>query len=369
MAEVLRLDNERAALGAPRRTRLMLLSAAGLFAVVYVLRLFDQDARNGIAFLYALPVAFLALRFGLRGGLLGASFAMILVFADGNPELVLSPIGHGTRAAILFAVGASIGWFVDREHRGQQQRLERIEAERRHSAARMLSAQEGERVRLARELHDEIGQSVTGLMLEIDRVARQAPEVLGEQLRETREAARAISDELRTIVRRLRPEALDVLGLNRALIALTERFSEQSSVAIERRLGRDLPELSSDAELVVYRVAQESLTNAIRHGEATRVEVELTAHGSGVRLRVADNGAGLATDTSPGNGIQGMRERAMLVDARLAITSRRGGGTQVLLDVPALASEHEAQDRGEPVAPSRSRARALAHWPALRLGR
>ena len=101
--------------------------------------------RNGIAF----PRTARCLRgAALRPprGLIAACFAMLLAFADGQPRAVLSPIGHGTRAAIVFAVGASIGWFVDREHRWQRLRLERVETERRSSAARMLSAQEGERV-------------------------------------------------------------------------------------------------------------------------------------------------------------------------------------------------------------------------------
>ena len=94
--------------------------------------------------------------------------------------------------------------------------LDRLETERRDSAAKMLSAQERERIRLARELHDEIGQSVTGLMLELDRAAGRAPDELAVELRETQEVARAISSEVREIVRRLRPEALDDLGLKSA---------------------------------------------------------------------------------------------------------------------------------------------------------
>jgi two-component system sensor histidine kinase UhpB len=240
---------------------------------------------------------------------------------------------------ILFAVGASIGWFVDREHRWQQLRLERLDGERRTSAAHMLSTQERERVRLARELHDEIGQSVTGLMLEIDRVAKQAPDPIRGQLRETQEAAREISDELRTIVRRLRPEALDVLGLNRALISLCERFSEQSSITVERHLAKGLPALDADAELVVYRIAQESLTNVARHAAATRIRLDLERRGELIRLRVSDNGRGVVKDTRPGSGVQGMRERAMLVDARLQVRSSAAGGTEVVLDVPLEASE------------------------------
>jgi len=215
----------------------------------------------------------------------------------------------------------------------------------------MLSTQERERVRLARELHDEIGQSVTGLMLEIDRVAKQAPPGIHDQLRETQEAARGISDELRTIVRRLRPEALDELGLNRALIALTERVGEQSALRIERQLAKDLPPLSSDAELVVYRVAQEALTNVVRHAEASKVEVDLRAPEGAIRLRIADDGSGPRHDARAGSGIQGMRERAMLVGARLSVGSSKWGGTEVLLELPAEVAE-EAPIAAEQPPPS-----------------
>ena len=350
LADVLKIDYGTEG-RTDQRTAMWVFLTFALFATIYVLRLFDQDARNGIAFLYSLPVALVALRFGLKGGLAGAGFAMALVFADNNAELVLSPIGHGTRAAILLVVGASIGWFVDREAHWQQLRVERIETERRASAARMLSTQERERVRLARELHDEIGQSVTGLMLEIDRVAKQAPPGIHDQLRETQEAARGISDELRTIVRRLRPEALDELGLNRALIALTERVGEQSALRIERQLAKDLPPLSSDAELVVYRVAQEALTNVVRHAEASKVEVDLTAPEGAIRLRIADDGSGPRHDARAGSGIQGMRERAMLVGARLSVGSSKWGGTEVLLELPAEVAE-EAPIAAEQPPPS-----------------
>ncbi len=212
--------------------------------------------------------------------------------------------------------------------------LQRLETERRDSGARMLSAQERERVRLARELHDEIGQSVTGLMLEIDRVAKVAPSGIDTELRETQEAARGIGDELREIVRRLRPETLDDLGLHSALVALTERFAEQTGIAVERRLGKDLPELSPDAELVLYRVAQESLTNVARHASASRVVLELADRNAAVELRVADDGVGL-NSSAPGSGIQGMRERAMLIGAKLTIVPGARRGVEVALSVPS----------------------------------
>jgi two-component system sensor histidine kinase UhpB len=211
--------------------------------------------------------------------------------------------------------------------------LERLETERRDSAAKMLSAQERERIRLARELHDEIGQSVTGLMLELDRAAGRAPEELAVELRETQEVARAISSEVREIVRRLRPEALDDLGLKSAIVALTEKFAEQSSIAVERRIEPGLPPLSDEAELVVYRVAQECLTNVARHAEATAVSLEMTKEDAEIVLRVSDDGIGPA-QVQPRSGIQGMRERAMLIGAKLEFDRGPAGGLRVTLHVP-----------------------------------
>lgn len=216
--------------------------------------------------------------------------------------------------------------------------LDRLETERRDSGAQLLSVQERERVRLARELHDEIGQSVTGLMLELDRVAERAPLGLEAEVREAQEVARGISEELRGIVRRLRPEALDDLGLVSAIVALTERFATQSSTQVVRRIDRALPPLSAEAELVLYRVAQESLTNVARHAEAGEVVLSLGPVDESVVLEVSDDGIGIE-GSEPRSGILGMRERAMLIGARLAIGAGRAGrGTRVILRTPAKAA-------------------------------
>jgi two-component system, NarL family, sensor histidine kinase UhpB len=213
--------------------------------------------------------------------------------------------------------------------------IERLETERRESGRQLLSAQEQERLRLARELHDEIGQDLTGLMLEIDHAAGQAPAELGDQLREIQEAARALSAELREIVRGLRPEALDDLGLHSALVTLTKRFSEQSGVTIHRRLESVDPPLSDNAELVIYRVGQESLTNVIRHAGASEAWFELRSSPSEVRLRVADNGRGIANgQLVAGDGIRGMRERAMLIGAQFELDSQPSVGVEVRLRLP-----------------------------------
>lgn len=214
--------------------------------------------------------------------------------------------------------------------------LDRLESERRDSARRALAAQESERRRVAGELHDEVGQALTAVMLELDRMSRSAPSELQEELSYARGTAAASLEDVRRIARQLRPEALDDLGLVSALINLGERLEQATGVAIERRLERSLPPLSGEAELVIYRIAQESLTNAARHAQASRAELALHRESSCVRLMVTDDGVGFDPDTTRhGSGIRGMRERALLIGARLDIRTAPGAGTEVRLEVDA----------------------------------
>jgi two-component system, NarL family, sensor histidine kinase UhpB len=213
--------------------------------------------------------------------------------------------------------------------------LDRLETERRDSALRALAAQEGERRRIARELHDEIGQALTAVLLQLERTARAVPDG-GVQVLvvEAREDVRDALDDVRRIARELRPEALDDLGLASALAALTVSLAERADVCFDRRIDRDLPELSPEVELVLYRVAQESLTNVARHADASNVELSLTRVDGGIELRVRDDGRGFdSSSAGPINGIRGMRERAVLIGARLALDSRPGDGTEVRLRV------------------------------------
>jgi two-component system sensor histidine kinase UhpB len=211
--------------------------------------------------------------------------------------------------------------------------LERLETERREAAGRALSAQEGERLRTARELHDEIGQRLTAVLLQVDQALKDAPSNIEPQLREIRETARGSLEEARRISVRLRPEALDDLGLENALEALVERLRGRTDMVIAQDVDHRVPPMSKDCELVIYRVAQEALTNALRHSNARAVTVHLNATADGVALRVIDDGRGLI-GTAPGGGMQGMRERAMLIGARLRIAAAPGGGTEVALEVP-----------------------------------
>jgi two-component system sensor histidine kinase UhpB len=212
--------------------------------------------------------------------------------------------------------------------------LDRLESERLESGQRALSAQESERLRIARGLHDEIGQTMTGVLLQLKRIADEAPPPLREELVEAQEAVRTGLDEARRIARELRPDALEHLGLVSALTALATTFAERSGLRVERRFESELPRLEPEVELALYRVAQESLTNVARHAEASRVELELT-HGSGsVVLRVLDDGRGMNGGGPSGGGLRGMRERALMLGGTLAIETRQAGGVEVRLEVP-----------------------------------
>lgn len=216
--------------------------------------------------------------------------------------------------------------------------LDRLEGERRDSARRALAAQEGERRRIARELHDEIGQVFTGLVLRAETLSRRAPEDMRADLEELREAARHGAEDVRRIASLLRPEALDELGLQSALLALCTTVAQNADLEIERDLERDI-DLTDEQELVVYRVAQESVTNVVRHAEARRMTLSLRAGPGVVVLRVTDDGRGfVAADQLTANGLRGMRERALLIGAELVVASTPGRGTTVELRVPVSAS-------------------------------
>jgi two-component system sensor histidine kinase UhpB len=210
--------------------------------------------------------------------------------------------------------------------------IDRLEAERTASSAHALAAQEGERQRIARELHDEIGQSLTAVLLALKRAADRAPGELRDELRAVQETVRGSLDEVRQVARRLRPGVLEDLGLQSALSALVTEFTDATGVPVVRTSGAALPELEGDVELVLYRIAQEGLTNVARHARASRVELVLDATPDAVRLSISDDGRGGVVDE--GAGIRGMRERALLVGADLTVSSVAGSGTRVALTVP-----------------------------------
>jgi two-component system sensor histidine kinase UhpB len=214
--------------------------------------------------------------------------------------------------------------------------LERHENERRRSGELVLRAQEEERKRIARDLHDEVNQSLTALLLRIEAADQDAPEELHAQLAEVRDLADQAMGELLDLARQLRPTALDDHGLVAALKSHVREFDQRGQARATFWADPRLGELSPDSQVVVYRVAQEALVNAARHSGASRVEVSLEPRDSRVRLEVTDNGSGFAfAEEGKGLGLSGMRERALLVGGTLAIDSRPGKGTSVVLEVPS----------------------------------
>jgi two-component system sensor histidine kinase UhpB len=212
--------------------------------------------------------------------------------------------------------------------------LRRLEAERRRAGSAALRAQEEERARVARDLHDEVNQSLTGLLLRLEAVREAAPPELEPEIAETRALANQAMQELLSLARQLRPTALDDLGLAAAIAGQVEQV-RRAGLEADLASEGDFSDLDDDVQLVLYRVAQEALTNAYRHSEAQRIVVALRRSGSVVELKVADDGRGFAFEQSErGLGIAGMRERALLIGAELTIESRPEHGTTVHLSVP-----------------------------------
>lgn len=213
--------------------------------------------------------------------------------------------------------------------------LDRLETERRESGMRALSEREAERRRVAAELHDEVGQTLTALGLHADRVLGRSPPDLESEIRDVRDGILSSVDDVRRIARELRPEALDTLGLVAAMTNLCERLSQRTGIEIVRRLERDLPAISDEDEVVIYRIAQESLTNAVRHASPTAIEIALRRDADGIELTVGDDGVGYVAGRPSQGGVLGMRERALSIGAQLRIEARPdAAGTLVTLRLP-----------------------------------
>jgi two-component system sensor histidine kinase UhpB len=212
--------------------------------------------------------------------------------------------------------------------------LERLEAERRRASSAALDAQEQERARVARDLHDEVNQSLTGLLLRLEAARANAPPELAKELAETKALANQAMSELLALARQLRPTALDDLGLRAALAAHVEELGEQPGIETSFESEGSFIDLPEDVQLVIYRVAQEALSNAARHSGATRVRVRLLRDSDGAELTVSDDGRGFSFDEAGGGlGLVGMRERALLVGGELRVESRPELGTRVRLRV------------------------------------
>jgi signal transduction histidine kinase len=207
----------------------------------------------------------------------------------------------------------------------------------RDAVARVVDAQELERKRLARELHDETGQALTSMLLGLRAVeeARDSSEV-SEATSRLRELVVETLHDVRSLAVELRPKALDDFGLVPALERLSETFTEQTTipVEIETVIGED--RLPPAVETALYRIVQEALTNVIKHSRASRVSVLVTRKPDTVAAVIEDDGIGFEPGESRdgGLGLIGMRERIALLDGRLEIESSAEGGTSIVAEVP-----------------------------------
>jgi two-component system sensor histidine kinase UhpB len=212
--------------------------------------------------------------------------------------------------------------------------LGRLEQERREATGRVLRAQEDERLRIAQELHDQVGQDLTAVLLGLSQISSEAPPSLRADVVAVQDGVRSSLEDVRRIAVELRPEALEDLGIASALSVLAERFSRQLGITVSERIDDDLPPLRPEVELVVYRVAQEALTNAARHSVSGRAAVALSQQEGQLVLSVRDYGLGLPPDNVAGTGMRGMRERAALIGGRLQIGNHQSGtGCEVRLEL------------------------------------
>ena len=314
----------------PLLWRLFAVNAGLLVAGTLVLALLPRRIHASLAVLEALDVV-----------------VFLVVMLGGNLLLLQATLGpfdrlvERMRTVDLLRPGQRLpeqgGVEVVAVVRAFNQMLERLELERRDSGRRAIAAQEAERARVARDLHDEVGQVLTGVLLQLDVLANAPPDSRRERFAETTEAVRQALEEVRRIAQELRPAPLEHLGLVSALTDLSRRFADQSGIVVAGRFAGDLPPLSDEAELAVYRVAQESLTNVARHSGARHVELTLEPGAESVVLQVTDDGEGMRPPASADGhgGLRGMREHALLVGGALAISAAPEGGVAIRLEVPA----------------------------------
>jgi PAS domain S-box-containing protein len=214
----------------------------------------------------------------------------------------------------------------------------RAEEEREALSRRLVSVQEEERRTIARELHDEIGQILTGLRLMLEWTSQKT----GLELAEIKDLAAQISERVKDLSLNLRPPMLDDLGLVPTLLWHFERYRAQTGIHVRfHHRGVGAPRQPGAGEITVFRIVQEALTNVARHAGVAEVTVELWAESGSMWLRVEDAGRGFdpAALGALSSGLSGMRERALLTGGSLAIESRPGEGTRLLARLPLVAAD------------------------------
>lgn len=211
---------------------------------------------------------------------------------------------------------------------------------------RLVEVQETERRTIASELHDEIGQALTGLKFVLEMVGRQSPGDATARLHEAHDLVNNLLQRVRTLSLDLRPSALDDLGLLPALLMMCERYTAQTRVRVDvKHTGVEGQRFSPDVETAAYRIVQEALTNVARHAAASEATVRLWVQDAMLGAQIEDAGAGFDSEstlaTPHSSGLAGMRERATLLGGRLLVESAPGRGTRVTVELPLRDSAPE----------------------------
>jgi signal transduction histidine kinase len=234
------------------------------------------------------------------------------------------------------------------ESRAERQRVhaEKAEQEMRMLSQQLVAAQEEERKKLTRELHDHVGQMLTALRLEIgkaDRAGGGAESQFRQALGEARRLLDTILRSVRDLAMGLRPSMLDDFGLQPALEWLTRDFRRRFNVAVNLTVHGDLDAIPDQYRTCVYRVVQEALTNCARHARATRADVDVRLEQNTLHLRVADDGVGIDPNSSRGAGLLGIEERVRELHGMFRVEAGRPQGTELWATLPVTMSIEEAK--------------------------
>jgi signal transduction histidine kinase len=242
--------------------------------------------------------------------------------------------------AVVLLVLLILAWYLAKAaalRRTQERHLAASEVRLRKLSMQLITAQEDERRRLSRDLHDELGQVVTSVTLELQRAAQTAEAPKKDDLiQRALNGASCLLDKIHEISLRIRPTLLDDLGLKDAVQCLLSDFERSTGIVARAELHLDQSELPAPVSQNIYRILQEALTNVAKHAQAKEVSVRLDVSADRVALRVQDTGVGFSPGqvNGQGLGLLGMRERAELLDGDFHLQSEINHGTEVLVSIP-----------------------------------
>jgi signal transduction histidine kinase len=345
--------------GLSSRARALLIVAQLVYANWYLMAYADQVPFHGV--LVSTGAAFALLMGGLRWGvwtlaILSGTWLVPWVLAvSGRPSPVDMPwpsqylrlwFFHTSLAAGLVATIRHVVRVLESSIERGDRLVERVSVEARAAqalAGRVTEAEESERSRLARELHDDLGQRLTALKMKL-QLSRRAAAAPQGAIDECVTIAEELLRDVRSFARGLRPPLIDEVGLGPALRALVEQHAGSPTVSIVFDGPESIPRLPPATEIAAYRVFQEALSNALRHAGAARLVLAVRHDAGAIVVSLADDGKGFdpgalrqAAVTREHLGLVSMRERAAFIDAELDVRSAPGRGTTVSLRVPCPA--------------------------------